>query len=113
MGNDNVPIMAKMGMFANRRSHRLFERLQHLTPQDGVDPGLITLALSSEPGQNIGIDSYGGGGLGGLVVLAANRVPPEVLRQRGNVAEVDLAVRPSRQIRKIRLLPFSKGRQVR
>ena len=54
----------------------------------------------------------------GFVVLAANRVLPEVFRQFGNVAEIDLAeidlaVRPSRQGCKIRLLLSGRGRQLR
>jgi len=67
----------------------------HVGSEDGVDPGLVALALPFEPAQHVGIQSEGHHLL--AFRHADLRVPKEVLVQFRNLGRVDLGVRRSRQ----------------
>ena len=88
------------------------EGLQHGFAQDGIDPCLIALALALEPQQYIRIDANRCRLLGRLVERVFDGMLPELVRQRRNVAVVDLAVGQGRQRLQLGLLCGRQGRQV-
>lgn len=84
------------------------QKLQHGSAQDGIDSRLLALALALEPHQHIRVDANRRCLLGRLIERIPGGLLPELLRQRRDVAAVDLAVRQDRQRRQF---GFLGGRQ--
>lgn len=84
------------------------QKLQHGPAQDGIDSRLVALALALEPHQHIRVDANRRCLLGRLIERIPGGLLPELVRQRRDVAAVDLAVRQDRQRRQF---GFLDGRQ--
>lgn len=89
------------------------ERGQHFLAQDGVDAGLVALALAAQLQQHVGDEAQGGRGPGRPADRVAHGFLPGCIVLGRDVAVVDGEVRPGREPLELDFLRLRQWRQLR